>query len=298
MHTEEKTLARKLFKLQVHEADGQAFEDIFTAIMNYAEQDFQSIRPWGNIGDRKNDGYILSKGIFFQVYAPEDITKSYVSVVKKLKNDFKKLSQQWKDINEFYFVVNDKYKGVNADCVQAIQTIKQEYTLSNAGIKTAKDLENLLFSLGDDQISAIVGQLPDPANIQLDYSILSEIIGHLMDIPLPKAQDSPIILPDWDQKIIFNDLSHLPAKYLKDSIYQIASLDRYLNNQGNFFADKVKDKIREIYIECRKEGHSGDQLFWELVNKISPKAERSFQSASIILISKYFETCDVFEEPR
>jgi phage-related protein len=29
--------------------------------MNYAEPDFKQIKPWGNIGDRKNDGYIRSK---------------------------------------------------------------------------------------------------------------------------------------------------------------------------------------------------------------------------------------------
>jgi hypothetical protein len=73
MNSQEKALARKMFKLKIHESNGQAFEDLFTSIMNYAESDFQAIKPWGNIGDRKNDGYIESKGIFFQVFAPEDI---------------------------------------------------------------------------------------------------------------------------------------------------------------------------------------------------------------------------------
>ena len=58
MNPQEKSLARQLFQNKLLKADGQAFEDIFTAIMNYAEPDFQQINPWGNIGDRKNDGYI------------------------------------------------------------------------------------------------------------------------------------------------------------------------------------------------------------------------------------------------
>ncbi|NOR81042.1 MAG: hypothetical protein GQ529_09460, partial [Methyloprofundus sp.] len=53
MNNQEKALARKLFKLKLHEANGQAFEDIFTAIMGYTEADFQPIKAWGNIGDRK-----------------------------------------------------------------------------------------------------------------------------------------------------------------------------------------------------------------------------------------------------
>jgi hypothetical protein len=297
MNNQEKALARILFQNKINKANGQAFEDIFTAIMNYVESDFQSIKPWGNIGDRKNDGYIKSKGIFFQVYAPEEIGSSYPKVVKKLKGDFKGLLRQWSPVNEFYFVVNDKYDGVNADCEQAMQSIKQDHGLTNAGFKTAPDLENLLFSLDEDQIFTIVGFLPDPATIQLDYSVLSEILNHLMGLSLPKTKDSSIIYPDWDEKITFNNLDSLEAKYLNDGFLQIGSLDEYLNNQSNFFADEVKDKIREIYTECSK-ASSGSELFWEMVNTISTKSEASFQTAVIVLISKYFETCDVFEEPE
>ncbi len=114
MNVQEKALARTFFKLKIHEANGQAFEELFTAIMNYSEVDFRSIKPWGNIGDRKNDGYIKSKGIFFQVFSPEEISKSYLKIVKKLNDDFTGLQAQWSPINEFYFVINDKYHGVNA----------------------------------------------------------------------------------------------------------------------------------------------------------------------------------------
>ena len=296
MNNQEKALARQLFKLKLHEANGQAFEDIFTAIMGYAEADFQPIKAWGNIGDRKSDGYIKSKGIFFQVFAPEEISKSYVNVVKKLNDDFEGLIQQWTPVHEFYFVVNDKYKGINADCEQAIQAIKRVYTLKNTGFKTAKDIENLLFTLDDDQIYTITGFFPDPALIQLDYAVLNEVIQHLMSSSLPKASDSAAIYPDWDDKISFNQLARLDAEFLNNGFFQLGSLDEYLNNQSNFFADEVKDKIRQIYIK-NKEHYAGSDLFWQIVDDISPKANRSYQSVSIILMAKYFETCDIFEEP-
>ena len=83
MNSQEKSLARQLFQNKIFRADGQVFEDIFTTIMNYAEADFRSIKPWGNIGDRKNDGYIKNNGKFYQVYVPEDIWKSYTDAVNK-----------------------------------------------------------------------------------------------------------------------------------------------------------------------------------------------------------------------
>ena len=100
MNTNEKMLVRQLFQNKIFRSDGQSFEDMFIAIMNYAEEYFQAIKPWGNIGDRKNDGYIKDKGIFYQVYAPENIETSYVNAVKKLKVDFNGLKALWDSINE------------------------------------------------------------------------------------------------------------------------------------------------------------------------------------------------------
>jgi hypothetical protein len=264
MNGQEKSLARRMFKLKIHESNGQEFENLFIKIMNYAEQDFQAIKAWGSIGDRKNDGYIKLTGVFFQVYAPEEITKSYVKVVNKLKEDFEGLKNQWTPINEFYFVVNDKYNGVNADCEQAIQTIKEEYGLNNAGFKTAKDLENLLFELDDDQIFSIIGYLPDPEKITLDFSVLSEVIERLIKLPLLATTDSLIVYPNWDDKIKFNDLNGLACQYLNTGFYQVHSLNDYLENGSNFFAEKIKNKIREVYLDLNNH-YSGNELFWKIV---------------------------------
>ena len=297
MNVQEKTFARQLFQNKILKADGQIFEDIFSAIMNYAETDFQQIKPWGNIGDRKNDGYIKTKGIFYQVYAPEDIRKSYTNVVSKLKKDFDGLKAQWSLVNEFYFVVNDKYKGVNADCEKIIQEIKISHNLNDAGFLTAKDLENILFELEDDQIYLITGHIPDPANIkQLDFSILNEVIGHIMQLPLNEGDKPKNVLPNWNEKIKLNVLSESVSQLLINGGFQSHSLKEYLENNSDFLADSLRDKMNEVYSQ-EKENKSGDELFWAIVNSASPKAEYRYQTSAIVIMSKYFETCDIFEEP-
>ena len=297
MNVQEKAIARKLFQNRILKSDGQAFEDIFTEVMNYSERDFRSIKPWGNIGDRKNDGYIKTKGIFYQVYAPEEIRKSYLDAVKKLKNDFQGLLRQWSPVNEFYFVVNDKYKGVNADCEIAIQDIKKTYNLRRAGILTTKDIENTLFKLEDDQILSITGLIPDPASIKdLDYSILNEVIYYIMQIPIKKNGNYKIIVPDWDNKIKFNNLSETVADILMNGCIQKYSLEEYLSNNSDFIADSLRDKLNEIYYE-EKETKSGDDLFWAMVGRLSPKSQYIYQATVITIMAKYFETCDIFEEP-
>jgi len=299
MNLNEKTLARRSFKLLIHEADGQAFEDLFTSIMNYAEPEFQQIKPWGNIGDRKNDGYIRSKGIFFQVYAPEDIRKNYPEVIKKLENDFKGLLSQWTNIKEFYFVVNDKYRGINSDCELVIQSIQNEYKLKTCKFLTAKDLESTLFSLKDDEIAAIINNVPDPGTIQvLDYSILKEIIDYIMELPIETTSDTDIILPNFDKKIEFNNLQEDQKiiNALNNGYYLVQQLEKYLALNSNFLADSLRDKMHSIY-QLNEKSKTGRDLFWAIVNEASPQLKKKYQDSVIVIMAKYFETCDIFKEP-
>ena len=293
---DEKTIARNLFKLLIHEADGVVFERLFTSIMDYAEPDFRQIKPWGNIGDRKNDGYIKSKGIFYQVFAPEDIRLKYSETVSKLKNDFTGLLSQWSPVNEFYFVMNDKYKGVNADVEITMNRIVTMNNLVNGRVLVAKDLENKLFSLTDDQIQTIIGHIPDPARVKLNYSVLNEVIKYIMQLSLASPLPPDLKMPDWDQKIKFNQLSKATATCLNNGYLQINSLQKYLDDNSNFLADTLRDKMNEIYLS-EKKIFSGDELFWAIVKKSSPVNEAPYQSAVIVIMAKYFEACDIFERP-
>lgn len=143
-------IARNMFHLQIYEADGQRFEDLFLKVMNYKSRDFQAVKPYGNIGDRKNDGWIESENTYFQVYAPTDITKSINDAVSKLRVDFEGLYFHWNSlckIKKFYFVLNDKYKGSPPQLQQEILKIKSEFGLDVAKVFVAKDLEFDLFDL-------------------------------------------------------------------------------------------------------------------------------------------------------
>lgn len=298
MNSQEKTMLRIIFQNKIHKSDAQSFEDLFTSVMSYAEKDFKPIKPWGNIGDRKNDGYVKQTGTYYQVFAPEDIKKSYPSAIKKLHTDFNGLMEQWSPVNRFYFVINDKYDGVHPDIDQEMDKIKVEHGLEDAAILIAKDLENILFELEDDQIFSIVGMLPDPSSIKnIDYSILNQVISHIMELPIHSNEDGKIVLPDWDKKIQFNNLSDTVARYLDTACFQIDNLQAYLANNSNFFADELRDKLNEVY-QQEKINKSGDQLFMAMVEQLSPKQTQSYQNIVIIIMAKYFETCDIFEEPR
>ncbi|HEV7382052.1 MAG TPA: hypothetical protein VGN64_19785 [Dyadobacter sp.] len=304
MTAQEKTLARDYFKLKIYKADGTLFERLFTDVMNYHESEFQQIKPWGNIGDRKNDGYCKRTGTFYQVYAPEEVRNSYPDVVDKLKNDFAGLKKHWTPVNEFYFVVNDKYHGVNADCEREIQRLVKEHKLRKGGFWTPKDLERVLFELEDDQILSIVGHLPnlDPGG-SIDFATLNEVIGYIMKIPRHSYQ-SALIVPDWNQKIHFNKLGPVVKSFLDINSQKLGYLNEYLANE-NFLAQQLQEKLAGIYLDAKQnietdqdDLYSGDLIFWEIVKMCSPRDEDHFTSPIVTIIAKYFESCDIFEEPK
>lgn len=61
----------KDFRIAFLESKGDGFQRLFERLMSKAHpNDFMACRPWGNVGDRKNDGYLPSARILFQSYAP------------------------------------------------------------------------------------------------------------------------------------------------------------------------------------------------------------------------------------
>ena len=87
---------------------------------------------------------------------------------------------------------------------------------------------------------------------QLDYSILNEVINHIMKLPLEKGDKAKITLPDWDEKIKFNNLTALTSSRLNSGFFQMKSLDKYLSNNSNFLADSLRDKMNEIYSQKKE----------------------------------------------
>lgn len=159
-----KAFARNMLRLRIHEADGQAYQDLLVRVMNYASRGFRTIKASGQIGDRKNDGYDSGTGTYYQVYAPEDVSRYASNALAKLRTDFPGLMAFWNTlcpVRRFYYVINDKYNGVSPDLERELVTIKTSHGLEVAEPLLAKDLEATVFSLSNDQIVTIVGHVPN-----------------------------------------------------------------------------------------------------------------------------------------
>ncbi|MBP6945510.1 hypothetical protein KBD61_03200 [Patescibacteria group bacterium] len=117
MNLQKRDIARNKFKLEIYQSKGSAYQDFFTRIMTKAFPDFLCVKTQGSKGDEKNDGFIPSRGVYYQVYAPENPFERVTDAIEKCQKDFTGLMKRWHletPIKEFYFAFNDEYRGTVA----------------------------------------------------------------------------------------------------------------------------------------------------------------------------------------
>lgn len=316
MNTQEKVITRLMFKNKVLAADGQQFENLFVAVMGQARPDFRAIKPQGKIGDRKNDGCEPTAGRYYQVYAPEDATTKESASVKKIENDFAGLKKYWgtlhsTGIKEFYFVLNDRYKGAFPTTHKALSDIQKNHGLQKADVFSCKDIENVIFEeLSDDQIQTVVSFLPDVSTIvKVDYGILTEVVGHILKNIPSKAVPGKLISPEFEIKLTFNDLS-AAAPYLKAGSILSSAVESFFERNSDFALQAVRQSLNDMYIDATQEGFTAnptigltaqDQMYFHILSSATPTVGKSqlpaAQRAVQVLLSYFFESCDIFEEP-
>ena len=283
--------------------------------MQYRDPNFVPIRPYGNIGDRKNDGYIPATGTYFQVYAPEDPSgQNPTKAATKAARDFAGLVKHWNPttpIRVFRFVYNDAYRGSTPLIEEALGRIRKEYSI-DARVFLAKDLEEEVQQLPEDALADVInGPIPRPDLWpSVDFSILREVVTHVLATKEPLSATSLLKVPDFKGNIEFNGLTHNVAALLTVGSYQNEAIADYFSTNATFARQQLRDHLAALYLESRRKigataaqaQETGDLVFFDLLTALTPirlpQARRaSAQEAAIVVMAYYFEACDVFEDP-
>ncbi|WP_460383788.1 ABC-three component system protein [Pseudomonas amygdali] len=143
----------------------------------------------------------------------------------------------------------------------------------------------------------------------LDYTVLAGVIKHILETPSPFSRNSKLISPDFDEKIVFNDLEH-NGDWLRAKQREVWQIDDYFSKNSDFAKQTLRDSLAAYYAEsvisvpsASAGSSAGDLRFAYILEKIaphhpSPSVDRLRKDAALVLMSKYFETCDIFEEPK
>ena len=316
----QRLFARKLFRLRAVQAKGMEFQRLFEQIMAFHCSSFTPINPYGKYGDRKNDGYNRETGCFYQVHAPDDPSKSetVLAAASKAKADFEGMLTAWSGktpVNEYRFVFNDDYRGCPAPVEEALLEVTNKHGVA-ATAMLCQHLEDIVLKLDDDQIMLVV-QAPIPTANPLpsiDFSILGEVINHILSSQQPISQNSILEAPTFDSKIEFNGLTQHVADLLRVGSYQHDAVAKYFSRNSTYAKQELRNHIAAMHNDARtllagSDCDSGnDIVFFETLRLITPNgpidsaAEPShhklLQDAALVVMAFFFESCDIFEAPN
>jgi hypothetical protein len=299
-----------LIKAEGLKADGQAYEDLFTNVQKLKNSSFKKIKPYGRYGDRKNDGFIVDSGTYFQVFAPENIknSRTIVKAVEKLEEDFNGLYSHWgqtSTILHFKYVVNDKQKGCPAPVEQKLIELKVKFPLIEFTSYTLDDLILDFNSLTLNQKYSVVGYIPSFDNLTtISIPAISDTIEHLKNI----ASDFKEVTETLDQeelhsKIKFNNLGESIKELIEKAETQSYLIEDYFSsNQNKQLKTLVRDNLNYIYQKEKRNNGEFDLLtgaasFFAILNKISSDRSKESMNSSLVLMSYFFISCDIYEKP-
>ncbi len=170
----------KDFQIAFLQSKGDGFQRLFEKLMSKAHpNDFMACRPWGNVGDRKNDGYLPSARTLFQSYAPNEL--SAAEAIKKINEDFEGAKEHWeKYFDEWTFVHNAPDGRLGPHIIEVLVKLAQANPKIKIGHCGYEEMLAKFRQLSLQDLESWFGRsLTMEANVNLGYSDLMAVLTHI-----------------------------------------------------------------------------------------------------------------------
>ena len=296
---------------------GYQFQKLFYEIMRNKYGDiFVMPEPYGNVGDFKCDGILANEGSYFACYAPENPHDDTIAkpMISKFESDLKGLEDKiddgtWKtDFNRFIFVVNMKYRtSVPTLLVSKAQELEKsllnKYSRKiDVVIWTQYDLKRIFLTLDSTcQLFILNRVYIHEEDIDFNGSIVATIIEHFYDVPTKKVAIHNIM--QFKNKLKFNNLSKERCDDLECASYSISALEVYLQELSSDSLNSLQSMIINLYEDSKKEFPDDSNSQFDFIkNKMFPIENgsssiliKSVNDTVLIIMSKFFENCSIFE---
>lgn len=297
-----------------------AIRDILFCYYKSLGKTYDMPNPAG--GDYKNDGWCKEDATFYQIFSPEQISKSFISdVFSKFDEDFEGLAKHvyleklWGGkINEFIFLVNSRGAGSPKDPSDKVGVEKTKiedlYSVKIQRVSIVDDefIKDILNCLENSQLQGLITMMGlsgclginsiAPLDVCNFFSLFSEAkLGELIS----EKTNSNYKRISTDEKIQINDLSSHYNR-IQDFLAYLSVVDKALCiAKQNIESFRVFEKLKDLFIsnyQLLKNTYHGDELYNELLNsilKLGTSFSQNALCAELVMIY-IFDRCDIFEK--
>jgi hypothetical protein len=282
------------FQLVFRFADGTAFQNFFSEVMELRYPgDFQRVKPYGRLGDRKCDGYHSSIKVVCQVYAPETLKLDVI--LAKIDEDFLGALDYWKDQMLGWRFVHNQWRGLPADVVSKLTGLetKHKIEVSHWG---EPEIRGEVFQLSGVDIGVVLGNAPTRANVsELGFEDLRIVLETISQQPSSGEEE---VRPVPQDKLVANALSNSVERMLLIGMQKSALVQRFFSTWHDpQFGDRVARAFRTKYEELKASNVHGDDAFlelWRFAGGAERKAPR-IEAAVLAVLAFLFEECEIFD---
>ncbi len=240
-----------LFRLRYVESKGDVFQDFFSTVMEMRYPgDFVRVRPWGNLGDHKNDGYLASKRHLFQCYAPREMKMTECKA--KINKDFAGALPYWKDYFDKWFFTHNNIDGLPADILKLLLDLSTAHAPVCAAQWGYGELRQEFKQLSEVDISKLLGPAPSRKEmVDLRLEDVKRLLEHVALLPEPRAVDVRLVPAD---KLEYNQLSQAVGTLLKAGMTRSELVKKYLRGIADQTSyDRTAAAFRLRYQELKGE---------------------------------------------
>ena len=285
-------------RLKFHEETGDAFQVLFSRLMSKTYPgDFQATRPWGNVGDRKCDGYRVSTRTLYQCYAPFELRLGEAKA--KILDDFNGALPHHGTFWVAWVFVHNAIDGrLATDVVQLLETLRQNNPDITIGSLSYEEIRQMVFALPVEQVVSLLGPPPSmQALANLGLRDINALLLRWGEAPLPPPSE---VRPTPAQKIEFNKLPDWVARFLILGMSRAGLVEKALTTHPDpEFCDRVAEIFRQKYLSLRAQGDSPEKIYEQLlVFTVGPLAtDLRLTLGAYAVLAYFFEQCEIFERP-
>jgi hypothetical protein len=283
------------------ESKGDAFQRLFETLMAKAHpNDFMACRPWGNAGDRKNDGYLPSARTLFQCYAPNDMVGAVA--VKKITEDFEGAKTHWEQyFDQWIFVHNAPDGRLGPHVIEALAKLGQENPQVKIGHFGWEEMRAKFCRLSLQDMESWFGpSLTMEATVSLGYEDLRAVLTHINVTASPGASDVKEVSRG---KIEANLLSPDVADFLKIGMQKSLLVSQFFDRwQNPVYGEQIAAAFSAQYVALKNATprRHPDEIFgaleaWAGGQKDTTPAHKV---AVLAVMAYLFDKCEIFEDAR